>query len=101
MLWDPPLAVGSKDYEEKSSTAGGTLTWLYRNGIVGGDFQEAGIGARITSAQLTSRGYRIVQKSEGNYGGSTLGEVAVAFLSDPAAPGFSQAVDFIARRMSE
>jgi hypothetical protein len=85
-LWDPPLTVKDPEFQKKKQEANGTLMWLYRNGIVGGDLQDFGNGdmLAISNALLTTQGYRIANTIDPNENGKTVGQIAVEALSQPS-----------------
>ena len=99
-LWEPPITQRDADYQHKSPISAGTLTWLYRNGFVGGDYSPRGLGCEIVGAQLTSSGYRIAHRKEGNYGGSPLGDVAVSATKSPDNSRSIRDFEFVAGRFT-
>ncbi len=99
-LWASPLSRIDEIYSKKSAISGGTLTWLYRNEFVGGKYDAVGDGCIIFGAQLTSSGYRIAHKKEGNYRSATLGEVAIAAITTPEQPSSKTAFSLIASRFT-
>src|SRR3981081_1286934 len=53
----PPVAKTDSDFEARMEFASGTLTWLYRNGLVTGELNETATFALILGAQLSARSY--------------------------------------------
>jgi hypothetical protein len=95
-LWEPPLKQTDADYQHKTTVSGSTLTWLYRNGLVGGDYKEfQNGGTAIFRAQLTAHGYRLAASPQINYGNMPLGQVAV----NAAVDGNSVSFDWVARQV--
>ena len=72
----PPPYRNDFSHTDELLSSGGTITWLYRNGFVSGEFQETNPGSFMTNAQLSARAYAIFRKSHPNVGRS-LGEAAV------------------------
>lgn len=97
-IWDPPLKRTDADYAQKSATSGGTLTWLYRNGFVSGDYKETQTGAVIFKAQLTSHGYRMASQPQINYGNMPLGQVAIDAVANPSETRFAWVAQKFAER---
>lgn len=98
-LWEPPLTQKDNDYTKKAALSGGTLTWLYRNNIVSGEFHETNNGGGyVAGAQLTAHAYRIATHAEDNYGAIPLGQVAVEAMADLSSPGAGKAIDWVSRR---
>src|SRR5271156_4053603 len=82
-LWNPPIKSADADYDKKTTVSGGTLTWLFRNGFVGGEFREFQSGSSaIFKAQLTAHGYRVASALQTNYGNMPLGQVAIKAATD-------------------
>jgi hypothetical protein len=97
----PPLDRSAPDYLTRRAISGGTLTWLFRNGIVGGEFVETGDGsAVITDAQLTAHGYGLATKSDPNAGGKELGQVALEAIAKPESHDGKVLIELVARRVS-
>jgi hypothetical protein len=95
-LWEPALTKTTADFEQKVKDADGTLLWLYRNSLVGGELADFGGTVVINQAQLTAHGLRIARKVDANTGGIALGQVAVEAASK--APLQKSVVDLVARR---
>jgi|ERR1700736_3239871 hypothetical protein len=72
----PPPNRNDISYTDELLSSGGTITWLYRNGFVNGEFQETNPGSFMTNAQLSGKGYAIFRKVYPNVG-RPLGEAAV------------------------
>jgi len=77
----PPPYRNDFSYTAELLSSGGTITWLYRNGFVSGEFQEANPGSFMTNAQLSARGYAIFRKVHPNVG-RPLGEAAIEAINN-------------------
>jgi hypothetical protein len=93
----PPVAKTDSDFEARMEFASGTLTWLYRNGLVTGELNETATFALILGAQLSARSYETFIRPEGHASNQLLGQLAISAL--PGTEEESALAELVARRL--
>jgi hypothetical protein len=92
---------GSITVEVESGVEGETILWLYNQGFIAGNLVasnplEGSRTAGVANAQLTSSALRILQATEPNANGVTLGEFVAASAFGPSE---DVAADLLLRRL--
>ena len=77
--------------------ASGTLTWLFRNGLVTGDLNED--SSLIFGAQLSARSYETFIRPEGHASNKPLGQLAISASLKPGTKEESDVAELVARRL--
>jgi hypothetical protein len=95
----PPAAKTDADYEARMEFASGTITWLYRNGLVTGELDETSNLSLIVGAQLSARSYETFIRPEGHDNTRPLGQLAISASSQPGTKEESTVAELVARRL--
>ena len=95
----PPAAKTDADFEMRMEFSSGTLTWLFRNGLVTGELNESADFAVIVGAQLSARSYETFIRPEGHANSKPLGQLAVSASSQPGTKEESVVAELVARRL--
>jgi hypothetical protein len=100
----PPLSrpghrPGRLPREARMEFASGTLTWLFRNGLVTGELDETSNPSLIFGAQLSARSYETFIRPDGHDNSRPLGQLAISALSQPGTKEESTVAELVARRL--
>ena len=94
----PPAAKTDADFETRMEFASGTLTWLFRNGLVTGELNEDRFSI-IFGAQLSARSYETFIRPEGHTNSKPLGQLAISASLQPGTKEESVVAELVARRL--
>ena len=80
--------------------ASGTLTWLFRNGLVTGEHKlNEDRFSIIFGAQLSARSYETFRRPEGHTNSKPLGQLAISASLQPGTKEESVVAELVARRL--
>ena len=103
--WPPDSAMIDDNISEfnaqvtRMEFSSGTLTWLFRNGLVTGELNENADFAVIVGAQLSARSYETFIRPEGHTNSKPLGQLAISASSQPGTKEESVVAELVARRL--
>ena len=96
----PPAAKTDTDFETRMEFASGTLTWLFRNGLVTGELKlNEDRFSIIFGAQLSARSYETFIRPEGHTNSKPLGQLAISASLQPGTKEESVVAELVARRL--